>query len=169
MLSVERSVEWVAGETEVHGGNLPQCRLVRHKFQITLPRIEPGLNPATNHLSYGTGYSRFVSCGREATTQLESLERAKSVTNSVIVNLWWCLYQDHISWGDWRVKWKLFRRKCSHDLGYYPSICLKQKHERPQSGYVMSSQDLNEALPNHKSEALVLHQPGRCHVWNTRR
>jgi hypothetical protein len=35
MMNVERSVEWMAGETEVLGENLPQCRFVNHKSHMT--------------------------------------------------------------------------------------------------------------------------------------
>jgi hypothetical protein len=34
MLSVEQSVECLAGETDVLGVNLPQCRFVRYKSQM---------------------------------------------------------------------------------------------------------------------------------------
>jgi hypothetical protein len=53
MMSVEQSVEWVAGETEVLGEKLPQCRFVHHKSHMSRPGLEPG-KPATNRLSYGT-------------------------------------------------------------------------------------------------------------------
>jgi hypothetical protein len=38
---MEKSVEWLAGETEVLGENLPQCRFVHHKPHM-LPVREPG-------------------------------------------------------------------------------------------------------------------------------
>jgi hypothetical protein len=43
---MEKSVEWLAGETEVLGENLPQCRFVHHK-----PHMLPGREPATQHLT----------------------------------------------------------------------------------------------------------------------
>jgi hypothetical protein len=36
----EQSVEWVAGETEVLGGNVPQCSFVHHKSHMTWPGLE---------------------------------------------------------------------------------------------------------------------------------
>jgi hypothetical protein len=41
IMIMERSVEWLAGETEVLGENLPQCRFVHHKPHM-LPGHEPG-------------------------------------------------------------------------------------------------------------------------------
>jgi hypothetical protein len=38
---MEKSVEWLAGETEVLGENLPQCRFVHHKPHM-LPVRAPG-------------------------------------------------------------------------------------------------------------------------------
>jgi hypothetical protein len=38
---MEKSVEWLAGETEVLGENLPQCRFVHHKPHM-LPVRELG-------------------------------------------------------------------------------------------------------------------------------
>jgi hypothetical protein len=35
MMSVEQSVECLAGETEVLGENLPQCRFIHHKSRMT--------------------------------------------------------------------------------------------------------------------------------------
>jgi hypothetical protein len=40
IMIMEKSVEWLAGETEVLGENLPQCRFV-HKSHM-LPGREPG-------------------------------------------------------------------------------------------------------------------------------
>jgi hypothetical protein len=61
MMSLEQSVESVAGETEVHGENLSQCRFVHHKSYITWPWLEPGpprSKAATNRLSYDTAISQ---------------------------------------------------------------------------------------------------------------
>jgi hypothetical protein len=41
IIMMEKSVEWLAGETEVLEENLPQCRFVHHKPQM-LPGSEPG-------------------------------------------------------------------------------------------------------------------------------
>jgi hypothetical protein len=41
MMSVEQSVEFLAGETEVLGENLPQSRFVHHKVQMTWFGFEP--------------------------------------------------------------------------------------------------------------------------------
>jgi hypothetical protein len=41
IMIMEKSVEWLAGETEVLGENLPQCRFVHHKPH-KLPVREPG-------------------------------------------------------------------------------------------------------------------------------
>jgi hypothetical protein len=46
IMIMEKSVEWLAGETEVLGENLPQCRFVHHK-----PHANPGRRggePASN-------------------------------------------------------------------------------------------------------------------------
>jgi hypothetical protein len=51
---MEKLVEWLAGETEVLGENLPQYHFVHHK-----PHMLPGRRggkPATNRLSYGMAY-----------------------------------------------------------------------------------------------------------------
>jgi hypothetical protein len=42
MMSVEQSVECMAGETEVFGENLPQCRFVHHKSHMTWSGRELG-------------------------------------------------------------------------------------------------------------------------------
>jgi hypothetical protein len=42
-MSMKRLVKWeLAGETEVLGGNLPQCHFVHHKSHMNIPGIEPG-------------------------------------------------------------------------------------------------------------------------------
>jgi hypothetical protein len=41
IMIMEKSVEWLAGETEVLGENLPQCRFVHHKPHM-LPVRESG-------------------------------------------------------------------------------------------------------------------------------
>jgi hypothetical protein len=41
IMMMEKSVEWLAEETEVLGENMPQCRFVHHKPHI-LPVREPG-------------------------------------------------------------------------------------------------------------------------------
>jgi hypothetical protein len=41
IMMMEKSVEWLARETEVLGENLPQCRFVHHKPHM-LPVGEPG-------------------------------------------------------------------------------------------------------------------------------
>jgi hypothetical protein len=40
-MMMEKLVEYLAGETEVLGENLPQCRFVHHKSHM-LPGSEPG-------------------------------------------------------------------------------------------------------------------------------
>jgi hypothetical protein len=70
IIKMEKLVElWLAGETEVLGENLPQCRFVHHKPNMPAgTRIlgRRGGTPATNRLSYGRanttengGYSYF--------------------------------------------------------------------------------------------------------------
>jgi hypothetical protein len=41
IMMMKKLVEWLAGETEVLGENLPQCRFVYHKPHM-LPGREPG-------------------------------------------------------------------------------------------------------------------------------
>jgi hypothetical protein len=41
IMMMEKLVEWLAGETEVLGENLPQCRFLHHKPYM-LPGREPG-------------------------------------------------------------------------------------------------------------------------------
>jgi hypothetical protein len=48
---------WLAGETEVLGENLSQCRFVHHKPHMLCPDanlVRRGGKPATNRLNYGT-------------------------------------------------------------------------------------------------------------------
>jgi hypothetical protein len=40
MISVEKSMEYLAEETKVLGGNLPQCRFVHHKSHMTSSGFE---------------------------------------------------------------------------------------------------------------------------------
>jgi hypothetical protein len=52
-----KSVESLAGETEVLGENLPQCHFVHHEPHMLCPDANPGRRggkPATKHLSYST-------------------------------------------------------------------------------------------------------------------
>jgi hypothetical protein len=42
IMSVDQPVEWLAGEIEVFGENLPQCRFIHQKSHITLPGLEHG-------------------------------------------------------------------------------------------------------------------------------
>jgi hypothetical protein len=41
IMMMEKLVEWLAGEIEILGENLPQCRYVHHKTHM-LPGREPG-------------------------------------------------------------------------------------------------------------------------------
>jgi hypothetical protein len=41
IMMIEKLVEWLAGETEMPGESLPQCRFVHHKPHM-LPGREPG-------------------------------------------------------------------------------------------------------------------------------
>jgi hypothetical protein len=41
MMSVDQSVEYLVGKTEVLGENLPQCRFVHHKSHMTWSGLEP--------------------------------------------------------------------------------------------------------------------------------
>jgi hypothetical protein len=57
---MEKLVEWwLAGETEVLGENLPQCRFVHHEPHMLCPDANSGRRggkPATNRLSYSTAW-----------------------------------------------------------------------------------------------------------------
>jgi hypothetical protein len=52
IVRMENLVEWMAGETEVLGENLPRRHFIHHKSHLTRPGIEPG-KPATNRFSCG--------------------------------------------------------------------------------------------------------------------
>jgi hypothetical protein len=63
IMIIEKSVEWLAGETEVLGENLPQCRFVHHKPHM-LPVREPGpprWEASVYPLSYGTAYYFYLT------------------------------------------------------------------------------------------------------------
>jgi hypothetical protein len=55
-MMMEKLVEWrLAGETEVLGENMPQCRFVNHKLYMLYPEANPGRRSGkteTNRLSY---------------------------------------------------------------------------------------------------------------------
>jgi hypothetical protein len=60
-MKMEKLVERLAGETEVLGENLPQCRFVHHKPHMLTGR-EPGRHggkPATDRFSYGTAFLSY--------------------------------------------------------------------------------------------------------------
>jgi hypothetical protein len=42
IVKMENLVEWMTGETEVLGENLPRRHYVHHKSHLTTPGIEPG-------------------------------------------------------------------------------------------------------------------------------
>jgi hypothetical protein len=58
MMNVEQSVEWkLAGETEVIGENLPQCRFVHQNStwpDLCWNQDRRGGKPATKRINYGT-------------------------------------------------------------------------------------------------------------------
>jgi hypothetical protein len=62
IMIMEKSVEWLAGETEILEENLPHCRFVHHKPHIVPvreprpPRWESSVLP----LSYGTAYKQVL-------------------------------------------------------------------------------------------------------------
>jgi hypothetical protein len=55
---MQKLVDWkvLAGDTEVHGENLPRRHFLHHKSQVTNPGANPGRRggkSATNRVSYG--------------------------------------------------------------------------------------------------------------------
>jgi hypothetical protein len=59
IMTMEKLVEWLAGDIEVLGENPPQCRFVHHKPHMLCLDASPGRRggkPATNRLSYGTAF-----------------------------------------------------------------------------------------------------------------
>jgi hypothetical protein len=57
---MEKLMEWwLAGETEVLGENMTQCRFAHHKLRMLNPGHRGG-KPATNRLSYGTAEKDFA-------------------------------------------------------------------------------------------------------------
>jgi hypothetical protein len=64
-MMMKKLVEWwLAGETEVIGGNLPQWGFVHHKSHMLCPDANPGRRggkPATNRLSSGAALA-WVYC-----------------------------------------------------------------------------------------------------------
>jgi hypothetical protein len=62
VIMLEKSVEWLAGETKVLVENLPQCRFVHHKPHMLCPDANPGRRggkPVTYRLSYGTALTVY--------------------------------------------------------------------------------------------------------------
>jgi hypothetical protein len=60
VMMMENLVEWwLEGETEVLGGNLPQCNFVHYKSQMNWPGLEPGLPRWEASLSYGMALFLF--------------------------------------------------------------------------------------------------------------
>jgi hypothetical protein len=55
MMSVDKSVEWVAEETEVLGENVSQCHFAHHKSHMAWPWLELG-PPRWEAGNYGTAY-----------------------------------------------------------------------------------------------------------------
>jgi hypothetical protein len=74
---IEKLVEWLAGENEILGENLPQCHFVHHKSHMTWPSKNPGRRggkPATKRLSYDTANYR----GKWCTSYPNSVRSARS-------------------------------------------------------------------------------------------
>jgi hypothetical protein len=58
---MEKSVEWLAGETEVLGENLPQCSFVHHKPHM-LPVRRRGGKPASNRWATARPHISVALC-----------------------------------------------------------------------------------------------------------
>jgi hypothetical protein len=76
----------LAGENEVNGEYLPQCRFVHHKPQMLFPDANPdrcGGKPATNPLSYGTAETKIT-----INMMMEMLVIIPKHYDVFIINVW---------------------------------------------------------------------------------
>jgi hypothetical protein len=89
IMMMEKLVEWLARETEVLRGNLPQCRFVHHK-----PHMLPwwnhgrrGAKPATNRLSYGTANLFCYCCSQMFYSSIASFY-IMTLTGILVTRYW---------------------------------------------------------------------------------